>query len=96
MAPDTLHYCVLVHSISLKFAGIYGVKAAKYTNNIQDLLPFSPKGLLCALGHAITTYKHHRNDFVELQRRGMSRDASWDSAAQQYEQLFEWALVRSW
>jgi hypothetical protein len=26
----------------------------------------------------------------------MSRDASWDSAAQQYEQLFEWALVRSW
>ncbi|GAX73007.1 hypothetical protein CEUSTIGMA_g459.t1 [Chlamydomonas eustigma] len=50
-------------------------------------------GLLYALGHAITTYKHHRSDFVDLQKRGMSRDASWDSAAQQYEQLFEWALI---
>ena len=51
------------------------------------------QGLMWALGHAITTLKHHRDDFRALQRRGMERDSSWDVAAQQYEQLFEWSLV---
>ena len=46
-----------------------------------------------ALGHAITTLKHHRDDFRALQKRGMERNSSWDLAAQQYEQVFEWALV---
>ena len=51
------------------------------------------QGLLWALGHALTTLKSHREDFRAMQRRGMERDASWDLAAQQYEQVFEWALV---
>ena len=51
------------------------------------------QGLQQAVGLAVMTYRHHNNDFQALQRRGMTRDASWDLAAQQYEQVFEWALI---
>lgn len=57
-----------------------------YTNCAAD-------GLNHALGLALTTYRSHRDDFRALQRRGMERDASWDVAAQQWEQLFEWSLI---
>lgn len=51
------------------------------------------QGLQQAVGLAVMTYRHHNSDFQALQRRGMTRDASWDLAAQQYEQVFEWALI---
>ena len=57
-----------------------------YTNCSSD-------GLLQALGLALLTYRNHKNDFRELQKRGMVRDASWDLAAQQWEQVFEWSIV---
>lgn len=31
--------------------------------------------------------------FVWLQERGMKRECSWDNAAQQYEQIFEWSIT---
>ena len=39
------------------------------------------------------TYRQHKDAFRGLQRRGMERDSSWDSAAQQYEQVFTWAKL---
>lgn len=50
-------------------------------------------GLLYAVGLALATYRHHNADFRSLQQRGMERDATWDRAAQQYEQIFEWAFM---
>ncbi|GFR41537.1 hypothetical protein Agub_g2250 [Astrephomene gubernaculifera] len=52
-----------------------------------------PQGLLHATGLALLTYRNHREDFRKLQLRGMQREASWDQAAQQYEQIISWALV---
>mmetsp|Transcript_36244 Transcript_36244/g.80653 ORF Transcript_36244/g.80653 Transcript_36244/m.80653 type:complete len:615 (-) Transcript_36244:1049-2893(-) len=49
-------------------------------------------GLTFAVGLAINTLKHHTESFRKLQCRGMTRDASWDAAAQQYEQIFTWAM----
>lgn len=52
-----------------------------------------PEGLLGAVGNAVKTLKAHRDDFRLLQKRGMMRNSSWDLAAQQYEQIFNWARV---
>lgn len=49
------------------------------------------EGLQHALGTALATLRNHPEDFRGIQKRGMERDCSWDSAAQQYEQLFDWA-----
>jgi starch synthase len=48
-------------------------------------------GLQHALGLALLTLREHPDDFREIQKRGMARDSSWDTAAQQYEQVVGWA-----
>lgn len=53
----------------------------------------SATGLAYAMGMAMLTYNNHREDFRRLQARGMERETSWDNAAQQYEQIFEWAMT---
>lgn len=46
-----------------------------------------------ALRVAIGTYREHKSSWAGLIKRGMERDCSWDNAAVQYEQVFEWAFI---
>ncbi|KAG8381133.1 hypothetical protein BUALT_Bualt06G0090700 [Buddleja alternifolia] len=55
--------------------------------------PLSKENLLAALRIAAGTYKDHKSSWEGLMKRGMERDSSWDKAATQYEQVFEWALI---
>jgi starch synthase len=50
-------------------------------------------GLMHATGLALHTLREYPADFEGIQRRGMQRDSSWNGAAEQYEQIFEWALM---
>ena len=36
---------------------------------------------------------HNREDWGALIRNGMTSDLSWDRAAKDYEQIFNWALM---
>lgn len=51
------------------------------------------QGLSWATRTALETYYEDREGFRAIQRRGMERDASWDLAAQQYEQIMNWAVT---
>ncbi|XP_073032174.1 soluble starch synthase 1, chloroplastic/amyloplastic-like [Primulina eburnea] len=55
--------------------------------------PLTTDSLLATLRTAIGTYKDHRSSWEGLMKRGMERDSSWDKAAAQYEEVFEWAFV---
>jgi starch synthase len=55
--------------------------------------PCDASGLISATGHALQTYREHRDEFDAIALRGMARDSSWEQAATQYEQVFEWALL---
>ncbi|GFQ06480.1 soluble starch synthase 1 chloroplastic/amyloplastic [Phtheirospermum japonicum] len=55
--------------------------------------PLSKESLLATLRIAIGTYKEHKSSWVGLMKRGMERNSSWDNAATQYEQVFEWACI---
>jgi len=55
--------------------------------------PCDAAALQGALGTALATYKEHPDAFEQLQRTGMSRNSSWDQAASQYEQIFDWAML---
>lgn len=48
---------------------------------------------LQALRMAISTYREHKSSWEGLMKRGMSSDFTWDHAASQYEQIFEWAFM---
>ncbi|XP_008783179.2 soluble starch synthase 1, chloroplastic/amyloplastic isoform X2 [Phoenix dactylifera] len=55
--------------------------------------PLSKDSMLGALTMAIETFREHKSSWEGLMKRGMSRDFTWDSAAAQYEQIFEWVFV---
>ncbi|GLU21271.1 hypothetical protein SLE2022_374170 [Rubroshorea leprosula] len=55
--------------------------------------PLTTESMLGALRTAMQTYREHKESWEGLMRRGMKRDFTWESAAKQYEQVFEWAFI---
>ncbi|CAL1366369.1 unnamed protein product [Linum trigynum] len=55
--------------------------------------PLSVDSMLWALRTAISTYRDHKESWEGMMKRGMEKDYSWDNAAVQYEQVFEWAFI---
>ncbi|KAF5182371.1 Glycogen synthase, partial [Thalictrum thalictroides] len=54
--------------------------------------PLCKESMLGALRYAMETYRKHKTSWEGLMRRGMERDYTWDNAASQYEQVFDWAF----
>lgn len=48
---------------------------------------------LQALRNATRTYRVHKSSWEGLMKRGMQRDYTWENAAIQYEQVFEWVFL---
>ncbi|KAL3693628.1 hypothetical protein R1sor_007279 [Riccia sorocarpa] len=55
--------------------------------------PLSKEAMMGALWNAILTYRQHKPEWKGIMERGMSQDFSWERAALQYEQVFNWALI---
>jgi hypothetical protein len=49
--------------------------------------------MMQALDLALQTYKEYPESWQKLMRSGMQQDLSWDRSAQQYEQIFQWAMM---
>jgi starch synthase len=106
LMPSRFEPCGLNQLYAMKYGA---VPVAHATGGLKDtVLDFHPEtqtgtgwtydycdaaGLMHAMGLALHTLRNHPQDFEGLQRRGMDRDSSWNGAAEQYEQIFEWALM---
>ncbi|KAK4769660.1 hypothetical protein SAY86_027810 [Trapa natans] len=55
--------------------------------------PMTKESMLSAIRTAIRTYREHRASWEGLMKRGMENDFSWEKAAVQYEQVFQWAFL---
>jgi len=55
--------------------------------------PNEKGAIVAAMDNALTTYREHKESWVALQERAMEQDLSWDRAAKQWEQVFEWAKI---
>ena len=51
-----------------------------------------PHALLDAILEAVLLWEHSPEDIRRLRRNGMTRDASWDRSAQEYLQVYDWAV----
>ncbi|PNW83927.1 hypothetical protein CHLRE_04g215150v5 [Chlamydomonas reinhardtii] len=106
LMPSRFEPCGLNQLYAMRYGA---VPVAHKTGGLRDtVLDFNPwaqegtgwtytscdaQGLLHAVGVALLTYNNHKEDFRKLQLRGMAREASWDGAAQQYEQIIDWAFM---
>lgn len=55
--------------------------------------PLTKEAMLGAIYLAIETYQNQKPSWEGIMQRGMAQDFSWDRAALQYEQIFEWAML---
>ncbi|KAF2291898.1 hypothetical protein GH714_036042 [Hevea brasiliensis] len=55
--------------------------------------PLSKESMLAALRLAVKTYRDHKLSWEGIMKRGMERDYTWENAAIQYEEVFEWAFI---
>lgn len=106
LMPSRFEPCGLNQLYAMRYGT---VPVAHATGGLRDtVLPFNPwevtgtgwtfspctvDAFTATLGQALDTYRNHTDSFTDLQSRGMVRDSSWDKAAQEYEQIFEWAKV---
>lgn len=65
----------------------------KGTGSGWTFAPCSVDAFQTAISMALSTYRSHPESFTALQQAGMARESSWDQAASQYEQIFEWAAL---
>ncbi|KAJ4850800.1 Starch synthase 1, chloroplastic/amyloplastic [Turnera subulata] len=55
--------------------------------------PLSKDSMISAIRVAVWTYRDHKASWEGIMKRGMQTDYSWENAAIQYEQVFEWATI---
>jgi len=107
LMPSRFEPCGLGQLISLAYGTIPVVRATGgLSDTIQDYDPstgegngfsfssYSAEALLAAINRAINLYRDDRPAWLNLMRRGMKMDFSWNHSAIKYVQLYEKAVSR--
>ncbi|KAK2658741.1 hypothetical protein Ddye_005274 [Dipteronia dyeriana] len=55
--------------------------------------PLVKESMLGALRTSVRTYREHKSSWEGLMRRCMEKDYTWENAATQYGQIFEWVFL---
>lgn len=106
LMPSRFEPCGLNQMYAMRYGAVPVVHATGgLRDTVQDFDPwknsgtgwtFSPCSLEAfqnSISVALSTYHSHPESFTALQLAGMARECSWDRAASQYEEIFEWAAV---
>ena len=73
--------------------GDINLATASGTGTGWTFTPCTTEAFIAALANSLETFREHPDSFRALQERGMNRNSSWDKAAAEYEQIFEWARM---
>uniref|UniRef100_A0A1J3FMF6 starch synthase n=1 Tax=Noccaea caerulescens TaxID=107243 RepID=A0A1J3FMF6_NOCCA len=100
LMPSRFEPCGLNQLYAMNYGTIPVVHAVGgLRDTVQQFDPYSETGLgwtfdsaeagklIHALGNCLLTYREYKESWEGLQRRGMSQDLSWDTAAEKYEEV---------
>lgn len=100
LMPSRFEPCGLNQLYAMRYGTIPVVHAVGgLRDTVHPFNPFEETGLgwtfgkaeagelIHALGNCLLTYREYKTSWEGLQRRGMQQDLSWDSAAQNYEDV---------
>lgn len=100
LMPSRFEPCGLNQLYAMRYGTVPVVHAVGgLRDTVQPFDPYNETGhgwtfsraevneLIHALGNCFLTYREYKGSWDGLRRRGMSRDLSWDSAAQNYEEV---------
>jgi len=102
LMPSLFEPCGLSQLIAMRYGSVPVVRA---TGGLADTVQEDHTGFLFheynsnafwqALQRAIYVYNVDREHWQHIQMNGMTADFSWHRSAQGYQQLYEWALART-
>lgn len=100
LMPSRFEPCGLNQLYAMSYGTVPVVHAVGgLRDTVEPFDPYSESGvgwtfnraeagrLIHALGNCLLTYREYKNSWEGIQRRGMTRDLSWDNAAQNYEEV---------
>ncbi|KAH6774535.1 starch synthase 2 [Perilla frutescens var. hirtella] len=100
LMPSRFEPCGLNQLYAMRYGTIPVVHAVGgLRDTVEPFNPFEESGvgwtfsraetgeLIHALGNCLLTYRQYKESWEGLQKRGMTRDLSWDRAAQNYEDV---------
>jgi len=106
VVPSRFEPCGLTQVQAMRYGTVPVVAATGgLVDTVQPYEPFAQTGtgwlfapgsagdLARALGEALYTWRHWRDSFQDIARRGMARDASWDAPAAAYEAMARESLA---
>ncbi len=101
LMPSRFEPCGLGQLIAMRYGAVPIVRATGgLVDTVWDgITGFSYHGLDSGalwgtMQRAIHRYRHNPVAWRKMQLAGMSQDFSWDRAAKQYQQLYEWAIAK--
>ncbi|MEM7113676.1 MAG: glycogen synthase [Chloroflexota bacterium] len=101
LMPSRFEPCGLGQLIAMRYGSVPVVRATGgLVDTVQDgktgfmFRDYSANALWEAIQRAIYVYNVDRSRWQAIQRNGMTADFSWQRSAQEYEQLYNWAIAR--
>lgn len=102
LMPSLFEPCGLGQLIAMRYGNVPVVRATGgLADTVQDgitgftFFDYSSDAFWQALQRAIYVYNSDKNIWRTIQRHGMAADFSWERSAQGYQQLYDWAIART-
>jgi starch synthase len=102
LMPSRFEPCGLSQLIAMRYGCVPVVRATGgLADTVHDTATgftfsgYSVEDFWDALRRALYIYREDQESWRVIQRRGMTRDSSWATSAQGYQQIYEWAIART-
>ena len=102
LMPSLFEPCGLGQLIAMRYGNVPVVRATGgLADTVQDgitgftFFDYTSDAFWQALQRAIYIFNQDKDSWRIIQRHGMAADFSWERSAQGYQQLYEWAIART-
>ena len=101
LMPSLFEPCGLGQMIAMRYGSVPVIReVGGLADTVREpitgfgFVGYNAEELWAALARALHTYRTDPVKWREIQRNGMTADLSWQTSAERYRQLYEWAIAR--
>ena len=101
LMPSLFEPCGLGQLIAMRYGSVPVVReVGGLTDTVREpvtgfsFVGYNADEFWNALARALYTYRNHPDQWSEIQHNGMTADFTWQTSAERYQELYQWAISR--
>ena len=101
LMPSLFEPCGLGQMIAMRYGSVPVIReVGGLSDTVREpitgfgFVGYNPDEFWGALARALHTYRNEPEKWRAIQRNGMTADFAWQTSAERYRQLYEWAIAR--